>query len=51
MKTINENIKGNPGTVKCSEAEINYDVQYEDCDCYFNKRYILPKNCSDQMEK
>ena len=31
---INENIKGNPnmlhtfGTVKCSDAEINHDVQY-----------------------
>ena len=24
------------GTVTCSEADLNYDVQYEDCDGYFN---------------
>ena len=32
------------GTVKCSEAEINYDVQYEDCDCDLNKDTLETEN-------
>ena len=38
------------GTVKCSEAEINYDVQYEDCDCYFNKDTLETENIEVVLE-
>ena len=31
-------------TVKCSEAEVNYDVQYEDCDCDLNKDTLETEN-------
>ena len=38
------------GTVKCSEAEINYDVQYEDCDGYFNKDTLETENIEVVLE-
>ena len=38
------------GTVKCSEAEINYDVQYEDCDGYLNKDTLETENIEVVVE-
>lgn len=56
IKTINENIKNNPnmlhtfGTIKCSESEINYDVQYKDCNGYCNKHESETENIEVVLE-
>jgi hypothetical protein len=55
-KIINENIKSNPnmlhtfGTIKCSEAEINYNVLYKDCDGYCNKNKLETENIEIVLE-
>lgn len=56
IKTINKNIKNNPnmlhtfGTIQCSEAEINYDIQYKDCDGFCNKDQTEIENINIVLE-
>jgi len=56
IKTINKYVKSNPNmlytlkTIQCSEAEINYEVQYKDCLGYCNKDEIETENIEIVLE-
>ena len=56
IKTINNIIKGNPnmlhtfGTIRCSEAELNVDVLYKDCDGFCNKHELETENIEVVLE-